>query len=257
MSDPATEAPPVSADYSEDELDALAELFDVRALGSSRLLDSDPEDVVLRAVLACATRSLVARRAIMLTGTAQRPQIEFLEPHATLLGTFLGAEEIVIVQRDGRGLSSRLVLFARNELVVTQEALAESAILRLKTYPRGQLPTLARGYLNLDDAVAVTTPAIQTTIAHLIRAENAANGDVDVGTIDEHLRDVIYARRAICEVSVKRQSPARVEQITLRWIDAGVLGLWELGMDANEVAVALRPLDPANVLSSMGLGEPC
>src|SRR4051794_5641440 len=92
-----------SADYTQDELDAHADAFGMAALGAPRLA-AEPADgtaaAVRRAVLASALRSLVARRALVLTGTEARPRIQFLEPHAQILETFLRAEEIVSVRHD-------------------------------------------------------------------------------------------------------------------------------------------------------------
>lgn len=92
-------------------------------------------------------------------------------------------------------------------------------------------------------------------MAILDRAERAAHGDGQAGTIDPHLLDIMYARRATCEVCVTSIARGRVEASTSRWIDAGAVGLWELAVDAGTADVTLRSLDADAALSALGVAE--
>ena len=128
----------ISADYSVDELDALADAF-----GATGLATGDAADPVTRARRATALRGLVARRAIALDGTASAPRIELLEPHGTLLGTVLAADRSVSVTATATDGVRRWVVFRRGDVAVEQHARpAQPAILRMTAHPAERSTTL-------------------------------------------------------------------------------------------------------------------
>ncbi len=129
----------LSIDYSDDELDAIAELFRRPDLGSRRVREP-PEDApgraAARAAIETATRGLVARRAIALEGTPVRPRVRFVEPHATLLGAFVGADATASVRVERPSRTTTRALFARDDVVVEQSSLPAQAIKRMIAHPR-------------------------------------------------------------------------------------------------------------------------
>ena len=243
----------MSVDYSEDELDALADIFGVPALGSARLRNPPATplaEAVLRASLGTAIRGLVARRAIMLGGTALRPEIEFLEPHGSFLSVFLGAQATFAVRRDGdRGIEQHVV-FVRDATAVEQRTADGRAILRMTAYPVAQTRSLVLGPVGLlDDArAAVEAPAVEVTLDGLDRGIATRGADCE-GTVLEALADVLHARRFTGEAVVARTLGARVERSEVRWLDAGELGLWvvEPGVGEPPVTATVRPVGAAEL----------
>ena len=231
----------LSIDYSEDELDALADLFGVPALGSARLRRppaSGTEEAVLRATLATATRSLVARRAMVLSGTAIAPTVELLEPHATLLRTFLGSTTVVSVERAERSATDRWVVFVREGVAVEQRAVQGRAIVRMTAHPAAALHALVAGPLSFEDSGAQPEG---TPVAAAVRTlEEPPGADLSPGT-PERLREVLYARRQTIDVKVVRRLEGAVERTRLRWIDSGRVGLFRVEPDADEATATLTP----------------
>ena len=231
----------LSVDYSEDELDALADLFGVPALGSPRLRRppaSGTAEAVLRATLATATRGLVARRAMMLTGTAIRPKVELLEPHATLLRTFLGAETIVTVERVTPTETDRWVVFVRGDVVVEQRAMSGRAILRMTAHPVAALDALVVERVDLDAA----DPAPGAARLELsVRSLDAAPGDLPQ-TAAPAVRELLYARRQEVRVVVARRDGEKIERRSLEWLEAGSLGLWRIERDDAGATATAEPV---------------
>ena len=235
----------LTIDYSEDELDALADLFGVPALGSARLRRppaSATAEAVLRATLATATRSLVARRAMILTGTAIAPKVELLEPHATLLATFLGSTTVVSVERRRRDETERRVVFVRGDVAVEQRALAGRAIVRMTAHPAEALGALVAEPLAFDD---VETPAeAEPFEATLLALEGGP--DALAGEAPDALRELVYARRQMVVVTVASRSGQTVERTTLRCFSGGQLGLWRVEPDADGVIATATPVSPGD-----------
>jgi hypothetical protein len=122
----------LAIDYSDDELDAIASIqltviASCSGARSRRPAGARPrEDLVARAAaraaIDAATRGLVARRAIALGGTPVRPRVRFIEPHATLLSAFVGADATASIRVERPGRTRVRALFA-DEAVVEQDSL--------------------------------------------------------------------------------------------------------------------------------------
>lgn len=221
----------LAADYSVDELDAVADAFGVPALGGPGL-QAPSDAVLLRATLDTALRGLVARRAITLGGSASVPRIELLEPHATLLGTFAGAQRMVVVEERGRDRTERRVLFARDDVVVEQQALDHAGIVRMTAHPGGALTALALDPLGLrpgDDPVQPRAP-LEVAASVLDRG----------GSGQGAAADLLHARRRDVRLADTRIAGGRLTRTTTSWIDAGSLGWWRVEPDGREPPAVLR-----------------
>jgi hypothetical protein len=242
----------LSIDYSEDELDALADLFGLPALGSARLRRppaTGTEEAVLRATLATATRGLVARHAMMLSGTAIRPKVELLEPHATILRTFLGSTAVLAVEQQRRAEVDRRVLFVRDDVVVEQRAVGGRAILRMVAHPAGALDELAAGALDLsDEQPQAAGEPLEVVTATLDRGFDEAHAEAP-GV----LRDLLYARRRAIRATASRQTGTGVERTALEWLDAGDLGLWRVEREREGVTAMLAPTSAADARRELTL----
>jgi hypothetical protein len=138
----------ISIDYSDDELDAIAEAFTRRDIARRERAD-DAHDPVRRARNQTALRGLVARRAIALDGSPERPRMTFLAPHATLLGAMLGAGSIATIHSETRTSARTISLFVHDDVVVEQAALPGLAIQRMTAHPRAAAPGLLHRALAL------------------------------------------------------------------------------------------------------------
>jgi hypothetical protein len=226
----------LSADYSQDELDAIADAFGVPSAGSVRL-SAGGHDAVLRAVLASALRGLVARRAIMLSGTAASPRIELLEPHGTLLGTFVGATRIVAIEeRDAHGGVKRRVVFVRGDVAVEQRALGGQAIVRMTARPATSLTDLVPAPPRDDAAADDGRRPLEIAAITLTRTAD----ELRATGADVALVDLVHARRRTLTISDTRVAGHRFERETTAWLDAGALGWWRLEPDDHEPPVTLR-----------------
>jgi hypothetical protein len=242
----------LSIDYSEDELDALADLFGVPALGSARLRRppaSGTEEAVLRATLATATRGLVARRAMVLSGTAIRPKVELLEPHATILRAFLGSTTVIRAERRTPREVDRWVVFVRDDVAVEQRAVAGRAILRMTARPASALDDLVGGTLDLprddDDPPAEASP-----VQLAARTLDSAADDVPAEA-PQRVRDLLYARRRTVAVTVATRDGQAIERTSLEWLDAGTLGVWRVERDAGGATATLTPTTGARAAAEL------
>jgi hypothetical protein len=243
----------LSADYSQDELDAVADAFGVRWLGSARLLSPSHDRAVLEASLATALRGLVARRALVLEGTSTSPRIRLLEPHATLLETFVHPQRIVRVDVRAAKRFERRVAFVRGEVAVAQERAASPGIVRMTAHPALALERVLIGPLELVDAGA---RADRRPFELPLRALDAEPGDPALQGAAVELR---HARRRRIDFIDTTVDGHRVTTTHTSWIDGGRLGWWRVdpegdpavlarlvpvGMDA--VRDALDPRSPAH-----------
>ncbi|MEA2151555.1 MAG: hypothetical protein QOD69_3385 [Solirubrobacteraceae bacterium] len=238
----------ISIDYSDDELDAIAEAFTRRDIARRERAD-DAHDPIWRAQSQTALRGLVARRAIALGGTPLRPRLTFLEPHATLLGAMLGAEAIATIRRE-RGATVRAVsLFAHGAVVVEQAAREGLAIQRMTAHGRAAAGELLRSELALQrDAEPAPTPAsasdpdeIELTRRALTLAVAAVERrETPPDCVPPRAGDILYARRASGSVTITMRDTAGTRSAeTWSWIEAGDVGFWRVVSDGDSPLVRL------------------
>lgn len=241
----------LSVDYSDDELDAIAELFRRPDLGGRRVRDPG-EDVVARAVarasIDAATRGLVARRAIALEGTPVRPRVRFIEPHATLLGAFVGADATASVRVERPGHTQVRALFARGDVVVEQSSLPGQAIKRMVAHPRAQaLELLLRDlpYSPEFEERAARVPH-ELTLTMLDRAERVLEqGSEPPPWLSSQLLDLLHARTGSATIVVRRRHPGGIVLADrISWMAAGTLGTWRVEPVGTQPSVTVR-LAPA------------
>jgi len=221
----------LSSDYSEDELDAIAELYD-RARLRMRRSPADRDERTRRAVADAALRALVARRAMVLEGGPSRPRVRLLEPHASVLEPFVHPEAIVAIRAFRPDSSTVLrVLFVREDAVVVQEALPGHAICRMTLHPRKRvLDHLLAGVPDpSEDAVQDRAP-LELTVRMLERTERAiANGAPTPDGVPDVAVDVLYARVISLAFEITRLDEDGAIVVERRaWMAAGNLGAWEL-----------------------------
>jgi hypothetical protein len=249
----------LSADYSHDELDAVADAFGVTSRGSARL-QSQPDDPLLRASLATALRGLVARRALTLGGTAASPRIELLEPHGTLLGTFIGATRVLSAEAEERSRTERWVVFLREDVAVQQCAVAGTAIVRMTALaPSAAIASLLDS-LRLPQSDAerdLTRRPLEASAAAFDRGSDALRA---AGATDA-LIDLVHARRRRITIVEEQIDGRRMERRTRRWIDAGTLGWWRVEPDDYDPPTVVRLIpceadEPKNVLALEGAPSP-
>jgi hypothetical protein len=251
VADPATPGgghiAALSVDYSDDELDAIAELFRRPDLGGRRVRDP-AEDAAgraaARAAIDTATRGLVARRAIALEGTPVRPRVRFIDPHATLLGAFVGADATASVRVERTGRTQVRALFARDDVVVEQASLPGQAIKRMIAHPRAQalellfddLPFAPEG-----DAGRARAPH-ELTLTMLDRAERVlAQGSEPPPWLPRELLDLLHARTGSATVVVRRRHPGGIVLADrISWMAAGVLGTWRVEPVGTQPSVTVR-----------------
>jgi hypothetical protein len=238
----------ISIDYSDDELDAIAEAFTRRDIARRERAD-DPHDPIWRAQSQTALRGLVARRAITLGGTLMRPRLAFLEPHATLLGAMLGAEAIATIRRE-RGAALRAVsLFAHGDVVVEQAAREGLAIQRMTAHGRAAAGELLRLELALErDAERVEgfAPApepeeIELTRRALTLAVSAVERrEPPPDCVPPRAGDILYARRESGSATITMRDTAGTRSAEKwSWIEAGEFGLWRVVTDGDSPLVRL------------------
>jgi hypothetical protein len=238
----------LSIDYSDDELDAIAELFRRPDLGGRRVRDP-AEDIVgrasARAAIDAATRGLVARRAIALEGTAVRPRVRFLEPHATLLGAFVGADATASVRVERPGRTQVRALFARDDAVVEQASLPGQAIKRMIAHPRAE--ALALLFHDLPFAPGAVDGAggrvpHELTLTMLDRAERVLEqGSEPPSWLSSALLDLLHARSGSATVVVRRRHPGGIVLADrISWMAAGALGTWRVEPVGTTPSVTVR-----------------
>jgi hypothetical protein len=260
VADPVTPAAgriaALSVDYSDDELDAIAELFRRPDLGGRRVLDP-AEDAVgraaARAAIDAATRGLVARRAIALEGTPVRPRVRFIEPHATLLGAFVGADATASVRIERPGRTRVRALFARDDVVVEQASLPGQAIKRMVAHPRAEALELLFDDLPFapehDDGGGRTPHEL--TLTMLDRAERVLEqGSEPPPWLSSELLDLLHARTGSATIVVRRRHPGGIVLADrISWLAAGSLGTWRVEPVGTQpsVTVRLAPSDDAEI----------
>jgi hypothetical protein len=240
----------ISIDYSDDELDAIAEAFTRRDI-ARRERAGDAHDPIWRAQSQTALRGLVARRAITLGGTPARPRLTFLEPHATLLGAMLGADAIATIRRE-RGATVRAVsLFAHGGVVVEQAAHEGLAIQRMTAHGRAAAGELLRLELALDrdaehpsasapapepapEEIELTRRALTLAVAAVERRETPPE------CVPPQAGDILYARRESGAVTITMRDTAGTRSAAKwAWIEAGDLGFWRVVTDGDSPLVRL------------------
>jgi hypothetical protein len=238
----------VSIDYSDDELDAIAELFRRPDLGGRRVRDP-AEDVAgraaARAAIDAATRGLVARRALALEGTEVRPRVRFIEPHATLLGAFVGADATASVRVERRGRTEVRALFARADVVVEQSSLPGQASKRMVAHPRAEALRLL--FDGLPDAPEANDGpagrvAHELTLTMLDRAERVLEqGSEPPPWLSSALLDLLHARSGSATIVVRRRHPRGIVLADrISWMAAGTLGTWRVEPVGTQPSVTVR-----------------
>jgi hypothetical protein len=251
VADPVTSAAgriaALSVDYSDDELDAIAELFRRPDLGGRRVRDP-AEDAAgraaARAAIDAATRGLVARRAIALEGTPVRPRVRFMEPHATLLGAFVGADATASIRVERTGHTQVRALFARDDVVVEQASLPGQAIKRMVAHPRAQAPALLFDDLPFApecDEARERAPH-ELTLTMLDRAERVlTQGSEPPPWLSSELLDLLHARTGSATVVVRRRHPGGIVLADrISWMAAGALGTWRVEPVGTQPSVTVR-----------------
>lgn len=241
----------LSVDYSDDELDAIAELFRRPDLGGRRVRDPG-EDIVARAVarasIDAATRGLVARRAIALEGTPVRPRVRFIEPHATLLGAFVGADATASVRVERPGHTQVRALFGRGAVVVEQSSLPGQAIKRMVAHPRAQaLELLLRDLpCSPESEDGAGRVPHELTLTMLDRAERVLEqGSEPPPWLSSQLLDLLHARTGSATIVVRRRHPGGIVLADrISWMAAGTLGTWRVEPVGTQPGVTVR-LAPA------------
>lgn len=237
----------LSIDYSDDELDAIAELFRRPDLGGRRVRDPG-EDIAARAAaraaIDAATRGLVARRAIALEGTPVRPRVRFIEPHATLLGAFVGADATASVRVERPGRTQVRALFARDDVVVDQASLPGQAIKRMVAHPRAQAPALLMDDLPFLPEAADGSRRVphELTLTMLDRAERVLEqGSEPPPWLSNELLDLLYARTGSATIVVRRRDPGGIVLADrISWMAAGTLGTWRVEPVGTQPSVTVR-----------------
>jgi hypothetical protein len=237
----------LSVDYSDDELDAIAELFRRPDLGGRRVRDPG-EDVAARAAaraaIDAATRGLVARRAIALEGTPVRPRVRFIEPHATLLGAFVGADATASVRVERPGHTQVRALFARADVVVEQVSLPGQAIKRMVAHPRAQALELLMRDLpfapECEDRAGRAPHEL--TLTMLDRAERVLEqGSEPPPWLSSDLLDLLHARTGSATIVVRRRHPGGIVLADrISWMAAGTLGTWRVEPVGTQPSVTVR-----------------
>ncbi|MBJ7469861.1 MAG: hypothetical protein JHD16_01100 [Solirubrobacteraceae bacterium] len=234
----------VSIDYSDDELDALASAFNRPDL--ARRPERAGGDPVRRAQQQTALRGLVARKAIALTGSTARPRIAFLDPHATMLGTYLRASALATVRTETADRTRAVSLLADDEVVVLQEALPGQAIQRMTAHGVDGAIALLGAELRLPEsrepadrpAIELTRRMINGALEAFQRREPAPSCVPSAGA------DLLYARVASGSVTfTSRDRAGTVTAHKWAWIDAGTLGVWQLHTTGDSPLVRFVPAD--------------
>jgi len=225
----------ISIDYSDDELDAISTAFLRRDIARRARAD-DAHDPIRRAQNQTALRGLVARRAIMLGGTASRPRVTFLEPHATLLDAYLRAGSIATIRRDERKVSRAVSLFVHGEIVVEQAAREGLAVQRMTAHARADAAELLHRELRLPAAPAPAAPEeIELTQRMMtLTLEAVGRGADPPGCVPGKAADVLYARSSSGTVTItSRDRSGTRSSEKWAWVDAGDLGLWRVVPDGE------------------------
>jgi hypothetical protein len=233
----------VAVDYSVDELDAIADAFGRPILGGARLQlpaaeRSELDAALLRTALDTALRGLVARRAVDVQGSASAPRIALLEPHATVLGAFVGATRILAIDARTPDRFERRVLFldAAAGVVAEQRPTRHAALVRMTARPAADFAALVREALALDPAQ--DAPARRATLEV---SASVLDGDAPAPPgAPSALADLLHARRRTLQVADTRVDGARLERRTSRWLDAGTLGWWRVEPDGRVPAAVMR-----------------
>jgi hypothetical protein len=239
----------ISVDYSDDELDAIAEAFTRRDI-ARRERAGDATDPIRRAQNQTALRGLVARRAIALGGSAARPRMEFLEPHATLLGAFLRAEAVATIRRERGPAAETVSLFADGDVVVEQAPRASLAIQRMTAHGRAAAPELLRRELDLAPRAATTSATAGGEQIELTkRAMTAAVAAIEQGgerpeCCPERAWAILYARTESGSVTISvRERSGRRSAEKWSWADGGELGFWRVRSEPDSPLVRLVSAD--------------
>jgi hypothetical protein len=237
----------LSVDYSDDELDAIAELFRRPDLGGRRVREPG-EDVAARAAaraaIDAATRGLVARRAIALEGTPVRPRVRFIEPHATLLDAFVGSDATASVRVERPGHTQVRALFVRDDVVVEQVSLPGQAIKRMVAHPRAQALELLMRDLpfapEFEDCAGRAPHEL--TLTMLDRAERVLEqGGEPPPWLSSDLLDVLHARTGSATIVVRRRHPGGIVLADrISWMAAGTLGTWHVEPVGTQPSVTVR-----------------
>jgi hypothetical protein len=236
----------ISVDYSDDELDALAAAFGRADL--ARRPERAGGDPIRRAQHQTALRGLVARRAIMLSGTAARPQIAFLDPHATLLGTWLRAATVATLRSESREAARSVSLLVGDGVVVHQAAIPGQAIQRLTAHGSDGAAELLAVELALDAAVAPPSAAapIEVTARMVTSTLDAhARREPPPECVPSAAADLLHARVSSGSLTLTSRAGTVRTAARWSWIDGGTLGLWQVRGGAESATLTLEPASPS------------
>lgn len=250
-------APPfvrsVSIDYSDDELDALASAFTRPDL--ARRPERAGGDAIRRAQQQTALRGLVARKAIALGGTAGRPSITLLEPHATLLGAFLSAPVLATVRHESAMGTRAVSLFAHDAVVVHQDAIPGQALQRMTAQGVDGAPALLASELRLPagggpegrEPIELTRRMINGAVEAFERREPAPE------CVPQRGADLLYARVSSGSMALTaRDRSGIVGAEKWAWIDGGELGTWQIRTDDDSPLVRFVPIDGTELADEIG-----
>lgn len=239
----------LSADYSDDELDAIALLLDRPLLAARKRLH--PPTAVERAVNEAALRGLVARRALVLEGTEQRRRVRFLEPHRSLLDPFVAARTTIAIWVHRPSSASATAFFLHGEEAVRQSALPGMAIKRMALLTRSAAAAEALSALALEELTEAPAERREIELAPRTwnAAEAAVTGEEESAAPTEAL-DLLHARTATVEMIVNRGDGdgTRIQE-RLEWLTAGSLGPWtiEPGDGDPPATVSVTPREPGEI----------
>lgn len=248
MSEPFVRS--ISVDYSDDELDAVAAAYGRSDL--ARRADRATDEPIRRAQRQTALRGLVARHAIMLSGSAASPRIAFLDPHATLLGTWLSAPVAATIRSESREAARSVSLLVGDEAIVHLAAIPGQAIQRATAHGRDGAADLLGAELALPAATAPpaeaapieVTARMVTATLEALAARTAPPTGAPAAAVD-----VLHARVASGSVTLtaraSRAAGGRRSAERWSWIDAGTLGTWRVRGGESTPTLTLEPADPS------------
>jgi hypothetical protein len=171
----------------------------------------------------------------------------FLEPHATLLGAWLGADAVATVRHEQRAGVRAVSLFAHDEVVVEQVALEGLAIQRMTARGRGGAQELLEAELAplAGAAAALQEGDIELTRrAMTLGAEAIERGEQSPAGVPQRAAEILYARRFSGSATITARDGAGTRSAERwSWLDAGELGFWRVRSDGDAPIVRLVAAD--------------
>jgi hypothetical protein len=244
------ELPAIRIDYPVEELAVLAELLDVDGFPGVATGLEDLGDDAREAVLAAASRALLARGIVQPVDDG----LEITAPHAHVLQTVLDPQRVLSVRREFEDDVETLAIYIGDTIAV--EHVSRLGTIHSFTFfdPVNVEPRV-QTLVGLDDRAAAEAGAVELPLLELGELEDALAAAEEVAPERAALAAALAGRVASFSVACYAEAAGgAIAGGELTWIDAGDTGYWTFELveeGEGELTVRVAPASGDALLAEL------